>query len=210
MAKQPRPGYTKTRLVPPLTALQAADLYEAMLLDIVDRLADRADCDTAIAIDAVESAAWFTDATPGLPQVVQRGDALGDRLDAVLTQCLALGYEAAVAISSDSPDLPAGHLGEALARLADDSNDIVLGPTEDGGYYLIGWKQAWTPVVAEVTMSTPDVLRDTLAIAERVGARVGLAPTWFDVDDASDLARLRRDLDPAELPRLAAMLEGLS
>lgn len=210
MAKQPRAGYTKTRLVPPLTSEQAADLYEAMLLDIIDRLLARTDCTTMIAIDAPESAAWFDEAVPDVDHVVQAGDALGDRLDAVLAQCLDLGYGAALAISSDSPDLPSKHLDNALALLADDETDIVLGPTEDGGYYLIGWKQRWTPVVADVTMSTPDVLADTVAIAERVGARVALAPTWYDVDDAVDLARLRAGLDPAVLPRLAAATAMLS
>lgn len=210
MAKQPRAGYTKTRLVPPLTSEQAADLYEAMLLDIIDRLLARTDCTTMIAIDAPESAAWFDEAAPDVGHVVQLGDALGDRLDAVLAQCLDLGYGAAMAISSDSPDLPSEHLDNALALLADDETDIVLGPTEDGGYYLIGWKQRWTPVVADVTMSTPDVLADTVAIAERVGARVALAPTWYDVDDANDLARLRAGLDPAVLPRLAAATAMLS
>jgi len=206
MAKQPRPGYTKTRLVPPLSLEQAASLYEAMLLDIIDRLVARGDCDPAIAIDATDSAEWFRAVAPNVQQVVQLGDALGDRLEAVLGQCLDLGYEAAVAISSDSPDLPSTHLDAALVLLADDATDIVLGPTEDGGYYLIGWKQQWAPVVTEVTMSTPDVLADTLAIAERVGARVQLAPTWYDVDDADDLARLQQGLDPVALPRLAAVL----
>lgn len=209
MAKQPRPGHTKTRLVPPLTHEQAASLYEAMLLDIIDRLQARSDCTTAVAVDSPDSEPWFAAAAPGLRQVMQQGEALGDRLDAVLGQCLDLGYEAAVAISSDSPDLPAAHVGAALALIADDATDIVLGPTEDGGYYLIGWKQQWAPVVTEVTMSTPDVLADTLAVAERVGARVGLAPVWYDVDDADDLVRLRADLDPDVLPRLTAVLAEL-
>jgi len=209
MAKQPRAGHTKTRLVPPLTMEQAASLYEAMLLDIVDRLVARGDCDIAIAIDSAESAAWFDAAAPGIQHVVQRGVALGDRLDAVLMQCLDLGCDAAVAISSDSPDLPSAHVDAALALLVDDATDIVLGPTEDGGYYLIGWKQRWAPVVTEVTMSTPEVLADTLAIAEGLGARVALAPTWYDVDDADDLARLRSGLDAAVLPRLAAAVDGL-
>jgi|GEM_PF-37650 len=187
MAKRPAAGHTKTRLTPELTPEQAADLYENFLHDIVTMLDDRNDIALFIAVDAPESAQWFTQFAPDVPQIAQIGDDLGQRLDSVLSAALDAGYEQVFAISSDSPDLPADHITNAIALLDDPANDVVLGPTEDGGYYLIGWKQRWKPMVADVAMSTPRVLADTLTIADELDARVVLAPTWYDIDEPADL-----------------------
>ena len=126
-----------------------------------------------------------------MPQINQIGGDLGQRLDSVLSAALDAGYEQVFAISSDSPDLPVGHVSSAIELLDDPANDVVLGPTEDGGYYLIGWKQGWKSMVADVTMSTPRVLADTLTIADELDAKVALAPSWYDIDVPEDLERLR-------------------
>lgn len=206
MAKRPMAGRTKTRLVPPLTHETAAGLYASFLADTLDRLRARGDCALVIALDAPDSASYFEAVAPGVPHVLQVGETLGERLDAVLGACLGLGYESACAIASDSPDLPATHVASAIELLSAESTDIVLGPTDDGGYWLIGWKRAWSPVVTEVTMSTSSVLADTIEVAERVGARVALAPEWYDVDDGDDLARLQSTLDADLTPNTARFL----
>lgn len=210
MAKRPAAGSTKTRMTPALSPQQAADLYEQLLLDTLDFLQVRTDCTTVIAVDKPTSAAYFTSISPGTTQVQQVGDALGDRLDTVLTSCLDQGFGSVFAIGSDSPDLPASHLDDAFAALDRDDVDVVLGPTEDGGYYLIGWKRRWSRLVVDVEMSTPRVLDDTLAIARELGAAVHLAPTWYDIDTTDDLARLHSSETATPTPRTTKFVATLN
>lgn len=210
MAKRPQPGSTKTRLTPALTPEAAAGLYEAMLGDIVEVLSARRDATVMIAAGSDGSASWFEDAFPGVPVVLQGVGSLGERLDRVLGDALESGFESVFAISSDSPDLPAGHLREAFALIDREDVDIVLGPSEDGGYWTVGWKQRWTASVVDVTMSRPDVLERTQQIAAGLGARVALAPEWYDVDEIGDVERLRASLPSERLPRLSQFLEGLA
>ena len=121
---------------------------------------------------------------------MQRGDTLGERLDAALGDLRERGFDQSFAIGSDSPDLPEGHLTAAFDLLDDDATDVVFGPTEDGGYYVIGWKKPWPHVVTTIEMSTSSVLTDSLVAASSVGAQVALCPAWYDVDDPVDVTRL--------------------
>lgn len=207
MAKRPAPGKTKTRLTPALSPEQAADFYACLLHDTLNLIEAREDCIPVIAIDTPAASEYFSRIAPGVDQVVQQGAALGDRLDSVMAECLHLGHPAVFAISSDSPDLPTSHLDDAFASLDRDDVDVVLGPTEDGGYYLIGWKQRWSRLVTEVTMSTPQVLEDTLAIASELGAQVHLAPSWYDIDTPDDLRRLRNATGARQLRSVGYLAE---
>ncbi len=113
-------------------------------------------------------------------------------------------------MNSDGPTLPASWLADAFSMLDGDA-DVVLGPSDDGGYYLIGMKRPVPRLLREVRMSTPRVLHDTLALAEEEGLRVSLLPTWYDVDDLSSLLRLRAELAerPDAAPHTRAfLLEG--
>jgi glycosyltransferase A (GT-A) superfamily protein (DUF2064 family) len=105
-------------------------------------------------------------------------------------------------MDSDSPTLPATSLLAAFAHLASDA-DVVLGPCDDGGYYLIGLKQPAPRLLREVQMSTPHVVADTLALAAAEGLRVKLLPAWYDVDDVAALVRLVAELAqvPADVAR---------
>lgn len=205
MAKRPAPGRTKTRLMPALSPESAAAFYECLLLDTIDRIRARDDATLVIAVDEPESVDWFTAVAPDAQQVLQQGQMLGERLDAVMSECLNR-FDAVFAINSDSPDVPDTHLTDAFVALDHPDTDVVLAPTVDGGYWLIGWKQRWAPMVREVIMSTPTVAEDTLAIAKRLGARAVIAPTWHDVDDPEDLARLRTAIDGGLAPRTAGFL----
>jgi hypothetical protein len=98
-----------------------------------------------------------------------------------------------VIIGSDSPDLPPSYVQEAFARL-DGGADVVLGPAEDGGYYLIGLRAPQPRLLREVPMSTPTVLADTLALARELGLRAELLPLWYDVDTSAELRRLAEGL----------------
>lgn len=206
MAKRPKAGTTKTRLTPALSPEGAAQLYQAMLYDIVSNLSRRTDAEVLIASADAADVSWFEETFPGVPVVVQVGATLGERLDHVLSTALEAGYEAAFAISSDSPDLPEGHLTDAFALLDDGAVDALLGPTEDGGYWLIGWKQRWTPMVVDVKMSRSDVLENTLRIAAGLGANAVCAKEWYDVDHVEDVERLLSGLDKVRLPKTAAAL----
>ncbi len=206
MAKQPQPGSTKTRLSPAMTPIEAAELYAAMLDDIVSRFATRDDVTLMIAAGTTGSAEWFETQFPGIPIVRQGEGTLGERLDYVLTNALAAGYCSAFALSSDSPDLPESHLTDAFAMLDSDSFDVVLGPAADGGYWTIGWKKPWTEMVVGVEMSRSDVLDNSIRLAEASGARVGLAGEWYDIDEIADVERLSKGLPAAHLPALSRLL----
>jgi len=208
MAKRPVAGAVKTRLTPFLTPQQAADLYEQMLVDTIERCGARADCTVIIGVDDSSSVPYFSTIAPECRQLEQDGETLGHRLDAVLSSCIEDGFDEAYAIGSDSPDLPAGHLTQAFELLGDADNDVVLGPTDDGGYYLIGWKRRWRQMVTEVVMSTPTVLADTLVQADLLTARVALAPGWYDVDSAQDIGRLCA-ADREAAPRARRFLDAL-
>ncbi len=209
MAKRPAAGATKTRLSPAISMQQAAQLYERFLIDTLAAVTRRDDCTLVIAIDSPGSADYFAALAPGVAQVQQQGATLGERLDSVMTQSLHLGFDQVFALGSDSPDLPPGHVSAAFEALQNDAVDVVLGPTDDGGYYLIGWKRRWSPMVAEVEMSTPSVLADTLEVANGLGARVSLTPTWYDVDCPKDLTRLRQSLGESRDSHTADFLTSL-
>ena len=126
-----------------------------------------------------------------MPQI---GAGLGDRLAYVIEEITRRDRGPVVAMSSDSPTLPAGYLASAFDILARDEADVVLGPCDDGGYYLIGLSRPQPRLLAEVPMSTPHVLRDTLALAATMALRTALLPPWYDIDVADDLRRLAAEL----------------
>lgn len=194
MAKRPAPGRTKTRLTPELSAAQAAALYECFLADALDIARAAAGATRAIAYPPGDGARYFSELAHDFELVPQLGAGLGERLASVFDQCLARGLAPVVAIGSDSPTLPAEHVRRGVALLAEGRADVVLGPCEDGGYYLIGLSVARPQLLLRVEMSTAHVLADTLALAAQDGLRTALLPPWYDVDTADDLARLRADL----------------
>lgn len=199
VAKQPAPGQTKTRLSPSLTPVQAARLYEAFLQDTLNLIRQVSrqlpDVHPIIAYLPDGAEAYFQTLAPDFALLPQRGTDLGERLDNALTHCLANGHHKAVIMDSDSPTLPARYLVEAFERL--DEADIVLGPCDDGGYYLIGMTRPHPRLLREVRMSTPTVTSDTLALAAELDVQVGLLPTWYDVDDGATLQRLSVELTNA-------------
>lgn len=200
IAKRPAAGHTKTRLTPPLTPVQAAELYEGFLLDTLDIARAVPDATRLITYAPADAAGYFDDRAPDFLLTPQVGHALGERLDYVLTRCLRDGYRRAVVMDSDSPTLPAACVAQAFEVLSD--HDVVLGPCADGGYYLIGLTQPQPRLLREVEMSQPNVLRDTLELAEQMRLRVTLLPTWYDVDTVQELAQLQAEL--AGLPPATA------
>jgi rSAM/selenodomain-associated transferase 1 len=211
MAKEPAVGRTKTRLCPPLTAGQAAALYEALLRDTIDLAAGLRGAHLAIAVTPPEAIdvfrAWGPPDTTLLPVT---GKDIGDCLNQVLNHLLSEGHAGAMALNSDGPTLPASYLEQAIERL--DEADVVLGPGEDGGYYLIGFREPHPGLFQEIDWSTERVAAQTLARAKALGLKVTLLPAWYDVDRPSDLERLRAELATLSadaVPHTRRFLDGI-
>jgi len=208
MAKRPTPGRTKTRLVPPLSPQQAAALYECFLRDTIELVRQVPGVRPVIAYVPPGEQAYFAELAPDFEYYQQEGPDLGARLDNGLTHYLGLGYRQVAAINSDGPTLPPAYLAAAFEEPGRKA-DVVLGPSDDGGYYLIGLKHPAPRLLREVRMSTPHVTTDTLALAAEEGLKVALLPAWYDVDDAQSLARLQAELataPPEVAPQTQAFL----
>jgi rSAM/selenodomain-associated transferase 1 len=200
MAKEPAVG-SKTRLCPPLTLTEAAALYEALLCDTIALVAGLEDIQLAIAVSPPEGLRAVAGLCPPEALLLPvAGRDIGNCLAKVLGQLLDAGYCGAIALNSDGPTLPSTHLRAAVDRLA--GSDVVLGPSDDGGYYLIGLKRAAPGLFQGIDWSTSRVTAQTLARAGLLGLDVALLSPWYDVDTPPDLARLRAELatlDPARL-----------
>lgn len=198
MTKEPRAGQVKTRLIPPLTREEAAALNICFLRDMTTMIAMIAAEERVrgVAIYTPEGAeSAYTDILPpGFHLVPQRGELLGERLIFALEDLFQLGFRSACLINSDSPTVPPQNFVEAAAILAQPEDTVVLGPTEDGGYYLIGVKRLHRTLFEDISWSTDRVLEQTMERAEQMNMRVHLLPTWYDVDDRVTLQRLCTEL----------------
>jgi uncharacterized protein len=195
MAKAPRAGQVKTRLCPPLSPGEAADLARAFLLDAIDQVRSVAAARPALAYAPARARAGFRALAPDFALVAQRGDDLGARLAHAFEDLFADGAPAAIVMGSDIPTLPPAVLAAALDQIG--RADLVLGPSEDGGYYLIGLRAPCAALFADMAWSTARVFEETLRRARALGLDVGLLPAWFDIDTAADLERLEASLAEA-------------
>lgn len=208
MAKQPLAGQTKTRLCPPLAAQTAADLYACFLRDTLALMRQVPGIRREICYLPEDAGPYFRDLAPDMALSRQQGADLGERLDNLIAATLRNGAQKVVVIGSDSPNLPAAYISQAFNEL--DNHDLVLGPCDDGGYYLIGLRRPQPQLLRGVVMSTASVLRDTLEIAEQLRLRTALLPGWYDVDTIGELQRLRSELHntaPDVAPHTRAFLK---
>ena len=202
MAKAPRPGKVKTRLSPPLTLEQTAALNVRFLRDATENLATIPHAMGLISYTPVGDEALFAGLLPdSFALVPQRGDGFGERLLAAAEDILAIGYGAVCLIDSDSPTVPAGAFYQAVEALGRPGDRVVLGPSHDGGYYLIGLKKAHAAPFERITWSTGSVCAETLERCTEAGLEVVMLPMWYDVDDAATLDMLEdevlRGVEPA-------------
>ena len=202
-AKQPMPNQVKTRLVPPLSPEQAATLYTAFLIDWCEVLSELADVDIVIAYTPPEGQsdlqALIGDSATYVPQI---GTGLGERLISATQWAAEQGYTKILIVGSDSPTLPISYISEAITLL--DARDIVIGPSVDGGYYLIGFAAttltATVPhIFEEIAWSTADVFQQTVTRIREAEVTLGLLPVWYDVDTAEDLAFLNAHISALRL-----------
>ncbi len=193
MAKKPQVGVTKTRLCPPLSPERAAALYEALLQDTISLGATLERIELAIAVTPPSSRRYFEGITPSgtLLLPIECRD-IGDCLTQVFSRLLGLGYHQILALNADGPSLPPEYILQAVDAL--DKHDLVLGPSEDGGYYLIGMQRLYPEVFSGISWSTSLVMSQTLEKANALDLSVKLLPRWYDVDTGEDLERLRAEL----------------
>src|SRR5689334_23403310 len=209
MAKASAPGRAKTRLVPPLTFEQAADLNTAFLRDVAANLilaAEQARGGRNFSIVGYAaygppgSADFFGRILPAAIELVEAWlPNFGDCLFHTIGEILRRGHESAVVLNSDSPTLPTAFLVETAQVLARPGDRAVLGPSTDGGYYLLGLKHAHARMFEDITWSTESVAQQTLARAREIGLDVHRLPAWYDVDDVDALKRLDAELRGADL-----------
>lgn len=205
MLKAPQAGSVKTRLVPPLTFDEAAGLYASFVKDIFKKTGglDAAD---VYAVHAGPDALLAGLIPEGTGLIPQEGADLGERMLNCFKRLFDKGYERVVIIGSDSPDLPADYIKEALSLLGDKTVDAVLGPARDGGYYLIGMKEPLALLFEGMAWSTADVLRNTIARLADNHVDFRLLPPWHDIDAFVDLGLLNK----TDAPMTAAFLVELS
>jgi rSAM/selenodomain-associated transferase 1 len=206
MAKASVPGRAKTRLVPPLTFDEAAALNTAFLQDVADNVLLAGS--QAVAHAAIAGYAAY--GPPGaedffhrtLPPAIGLIEAwlpnFGACLLRTIEEIFARGHRSAVVLNSDSPTLPTALLTETAEALARPGDRAVLGPSNDGGYYLLGLKAAHRRLFEDIAWSTERVAEQTLERAREIGLEVYRLPVWYDVDDVDSLRRLQSELGRPE------------
>lgn len=211
--KAPQPGHVKTRLIPGFGAEGAAALYRAMAEDMLERLSElkrvRMEIRFTPARDYTLVRRWL-----GIRRrlVPQRGADLGSRMLAACRAAFRDGSDRCVIVGSDVPELSAGLVDEALEKLA--RHDLVLGPSRDGGYYLMGMRKPLPALLTAMPWSTAQVYEETLRRARGLGLSIGRLRRLADIDTPEDVSRLARRLRArrgarSRLPRVAAWLRGV-
>ena len=208
MAKAPRAGKVKTRLQPPLSAEEAAALNVCFLRDTAENISEVARDGGAqglICYTPVGDEMAFDGLLPeNFALIAQRGEGFGQRLLCAADDILSCGFAAVCLIDSDSPTLPASALRDAVSELARPEERVVIGPSNDGGYYLIGMKRPEPRIFDRIAWSTATVFEQTVQRVREAQLEMVELPKWYDVDDAVTLALLERELLLEEPPSFAS------
>ena len=206
MAKAPRPGMVKTRLTPSLPLPAVTAFYRCLLDDTLALARSLGTVEIAVMCPSSDVEELARLAGDGVRVVAQRGEGLAAGLTSVFAQFAAAGRKRVIAFNSDTPHLPASVLEAAFETLT--AHDVVIGPTHDGGYYLVGAKAAYPALFDGDRMGTESALDALLARARAMQLSVGFTDPCYDIDVADDLMRLAAELRlaPARAPRTAAWL----
>ena len=217
MTKAPQAGRVKTRLVPPLTPEEAAELNKCFLRDTAAAISractrrpgderkidfksesgasDKADgCGIAAYTPVGAESAYIGIIPADFCLLPQRGEKFGERLYFALEDLFNCGFASVCLIDSDSPTVPSENFQRAVELLGMSEDGVVLGPSDDGGYYLIGLKKPHQHLFSQIDWSTERVLNQTIQRATEIGLGVKLLPSGYDVDDGAGLRRLCEEL----------------
>jgi rSAM/selenodomain-associated transferase 1 len=205
MAKAARVGQVKTRLAASLPAEAVVELYKCMIEDTVE-LARSISTDALAIVCPASDVGGLASWLPTVEVVGQQGEGLAAGLVSAFRIFIERGYRRVVALDGDSPQLPSETLDKAFQLL--DLAEVAVGPTTDGGYYLVGSTTARAELFETHRMGTGTALDSLIASARGLGLRVALTENCYDVDEAEDLARLARELRlyPHRARRTAAWL----
>jgi rSAM/selenodomain-associated transferase 1 len=213
-AKTPKPGKVKTRLLAAVSAEVAAALHEACVADTLRLVGQMRGCD--VFVFAAGGTSYFPKLVKKLGNgarvrvLPQRGEDLGARMENAFRKCFAMGYREIVVIGTDTPWMGAERMRRAFAELK--VNDVVIGPAEDGGYYLLGMRTMVPEIFREIPWSTDGVLELTLQVIAKMKFRTKLLRGDFDLDRPEDFRRAARMLKrkPQVAPELAAVIEKIA
>lgn len=209
--KFPHPGRVKTRLAATYGDTTAAHLYRAFLLDALYAYARLDDVDLLVAVADpfdLDELSTLIDVMNVLPDwsselfIVQQGNDLGERLEAAMEEGFARGYDAVCLIGTDHPTLPLDYIRRGFAELT--THRVVLGPTKDGGYYLVGASEQTPPLFREMPWSTPRLFDETVERIRANDLSLSVLPGWYDIDTADDVERLLDECEHYPLPRFTA------
>ncbi|HEV7842219.1 MAG TPA: TIGR04282 family arsenosugar biosynthesis glycosyltransferase [Pyrinomonadaceae bacterium] len=194
MVKAPRAGAVKTRLAPPLSATEAAQLAACFVQDVVNTALSVVP-QIIVAYTPHDGRGSLAALLPdGLLWLEQQGADLGVRLEAAVAHAARLGFGPLIVVGADSPTLPAAFIEAARDALAARTADAALGPTDDGGYYLVGLRKPVRHLFQNIAWSTPQAYEQTARNIATLGLRLLQLPDWYDVDTFSDLLRLRDEI----------------
>lgn len=212
VCKTPGIGGGKSRLRSVLGAEAVAALSASFIGDIAETLDGLSPAIGGTRIAIYSPAGSEDQLRPLLPPhwrlFFQQATTIGEVLHASTAAFLAAGHDCALVVNADSPTLPAAIVEQAVAALRQPGDRVVFGPASDGGYYLIGLKQAHARLFEDITWSTPTVLAHSRDRAAEIGLPVTLLPMWYDVDDAATLALLEAELAGQPLGFAAPGLAG--
>jgi len=208
-AKVPRPGEVKTRLTPFLTPREATQLYSAFLHDALHQYT-RLDVDVRLYL----APPIPEDGLPTLPADVtvhrQCGETLGGRMQRAFDDAFCDEYDRAVIIGTDHPTLPQSFVRRAFSVLGGGAS-VCIGPSDDGGYYLLGMNDYYPTLFESMSYSHAQVFSDTLSRVKTTDAAVTILPQWYDVDTPGDLRRMLDDLRTSSgtAPKTRAAVDDL-
>jgi uncharacterized protein len=198
MTRVPLPGQTKTRLMTHLTGEECARLHRAFLEDVIPLLTDVVKLPTCIFFTPSDNAQPLQElVNDRLPLIPQEGETLGERMSAAIRWGLAQGYEGVLVVGSDLPTLPAAVFHEAVRQL--EYCDVVLGPTLDGGYYLVAAKEDYPGIFQDIAWGTGNVFEATMCQIKRMGLKPSVLIPWNDVDTFADVQLLQEQLKASAL-----------
>ena len=210
-AKVPEKGRVKTRLEEYYTQDQALAIYEAMLRDVLDLVVRLQDQFAEVSVYWASSSAEMIPqklaaSDPTLAHFRQRGEDLGIRMYHAMEESFQRGNKKVILIGCDSPTLPEAFLSHAAEAL--DKADYVLGPSEDGGYYLIGASSLVREAFEGIPWGSSEVLARSLEVLDGLGLRTTLLPVWYDIDRPEDLERLQDGDVARNLVRVIREIRG--
>jgi uncharacterized protein len=205
MAKAPRIGHVKTRLANCLSQAAVIELYQCLIEDTIE-LARSVTTDAVAIVCLSSDVADLADWLPNIEIVAQEGNGLAAGLVSAFRVFIGRGYRHVIALDGDSPQISSQTLEQAFCLL--DSNDVVVGPTIDGGYYLVGATALEPTLFDQGRIGTGGAFDSLWAAAQELNLRVAMTETAYDVDEPGDLARLSQELDlfPSRAPRTAQWL----